>query len=299
MILLTGATGFIGQHLVRELVDHYNVANVVAFTRKPISGIQCLLHDHYEEDAFDFVGRGYAAINTIIHAGAYIPKSNNVNLDAELADQNIAVTTRLLDANLPNLQRIIFTSTIDVYASSDLLTEDTEVLPRTEYARSKIICEQLIEHHAHSRGLTSQILRVGHVYGPGEEKYEKIIPTIMRNIHNSNPIRLVGVGQSKRSFVYVKDVTRMILQSIHMNESVGPVNIGGCESISMKDLAELIISISGKSCPIEYLPGTESSHRTVDVRKMNNIFDHVQIPLRQGLYEEWKHMSNVYDEHTP
>jgi hypothetical protein len=88
------------------------------------------------------------------------------------------------------------------------------------------------------------------------------------------------------------------VQSLNLDESVGPVNVAGNDSISMLDLANMIIAISGYTSSVEYVPGSDASHRIVDTYKLNDVFSLTQTPLISGLKEEWKYMSIAQNEHS-
>ena len=114
MILLTGATGFIGSHLLKYLISEYGAENVIAYTRSQIEGVICTYHNNYNQESFSFSEIGPEKIDIIIHAGASTPKNKLQADNTELANANIFVTKSLLNAKLPNLKRIIYLSTVDV-----------------------------------------------------------------------------------------------------------------------------------------------------------------------------------------
>ena len=175
MILLTGATGFVGGHLLDALVDTFGSENIVALTSKPITKCRFLLHNGYSYVDDFFIKTDFADIDTIIHAGAFIPKSGAESNDILNCNSNILSTTRLITSTLHKIQKFIFLSTIDVYGCANTITEDTVTEPISLYGYSKLYCEKLITIWATQKSLNHQILRIGHVYGPGEEKYKKII----------------------------------------------------------------------------------------------------------------------------
>ena len=103
MILLTGASGFIGSKLLSELIDKYGSDYVSAFTSKPINGVRCILHNGYKGGLkqYDELLRN---VSVVIHAGAYIPKNSaNSNLICE-NNENIINTEFLLRHKYPCLK---------------------------------------------------------------------------------------------------------------------------------------------------------------------------------------------------
>ena len=92
MILLTGASGFIGKHLLQKLIKKYGKEQVVAFTSKPLAGCNYLLHNNYKFKAGLFKLKGYENIDTVIHAGAFIPKFGKEANNFTLSNSNIINT---------------------------------------------------------------------------------------------------------------------------------------------------------------------------------------------------------------
>ena len=184
MILLTGASGFIGKKILEELIITYGKENVVALTSKPIDNIHFLLHNDYHLDS-DFFTKNLPSnkIETIIHAGAFIPKDNSQANDIEKCNSNIYSLQNLLSCNFPSLKKIIYLSSIDVYdVNVKIIAEDTSTAPVSLYGFSKLYGEAMISKWAISKNITYQILRIGHVYGPGEEFFKKIIPITIKKI---------------------------------------------------------------------------------------------------------------------
>jgi nucleoside-diphosphate-sugar epimerase len=287
MILLTGATGFVGRYLLDKLLKKYGPKKVVAYTRSPIAGVKCVHHNNYDKDSFDFLAMGLDAIETIVHAGAFTPKDKTESDNQELADSNVFVTTSLLNANLPNLKRFIYLSTLDVYAPVEVIDESTLLSPSNAYARSKVHCEDLVVEWAKMTGNIGQLLRLGHVYGPGEDLYRKVIPETMRRLRDGLVIQMFGTGKQQRSFIYVEDVCRAILATFYLEQDIGPVNIAGCHRINMADLISLIIDISGMQPKIEMVPSLDGQDMVFNTAKLTKYLLKDQIPLRDGLRMEW------------
>jgi nucleoside-diphosphate-sugar epimerase len=290
MILLTGATGFVGKCLLNELLTKYGPRKVVAYTRSPIAGVQCICHNGYEAKSFDFLAMGLESIDTVIHAGAFTPKEKAESDNLELANSNVFVTRRLLNANLPNLKRFIYLSTLDVYAPAELINEDTLLSPSNAYARSKIRCEELVVEWANINGNIGQLLRLGHIYGPGEDLYHKIIPETMRRLRDGLTLQMFGAGKQRRAFIYIKDVCRAILASLELERDIGPVNIAGAHQISMVDLIDMIIDISGMQPKIEIVESADGRDMVFDTAKLAKYLLVDEMPLRDGLRIEWDYM---------
>ncbi len=296
MILLTGATGFVGRYLLDGLLTKYGPNKVVAYTRTQIAGVKCICHNGYEADSFDFLAMGLGAIETIVHAGAFTPKDKTESDNQELANLNVFVTNCLLNANLPNLKRFVYLSTLDVYAPAELIDETTLLSPSNAYARSKMRCEELVVEWAKINSNIGQLLRLGHVYGPGEDLYRKVIPETMRRLRDGLALQIFGTGKQQRTFIYVKDVCRAILAALNLERDIGPVNIAGNHPISMAELIGLIINISGMQPKIEMVASADGQDIIFDTTKLVKYLLSDEIPLRDGLRMEWDYIIGKVNE---
>ncbi len=289
MILLSGASGFVGSHLLRGLQQTYGAANVLAYTSRPIAGTQCILHQGYSPETTNFADAGYPHIHTLIHAGAATPANGKEARDEALAATNLASTRTLLNGQFPNLRQLICISSLDVYAPATLITEDTPTAPSTPYGLSKLHTEELCTEFALQHNLIHQTLRLGHVYGPGEEKYQKMIPATFQRLRTGQSPQLYGEGAERRAFIYIADVVTAILAALKLPESAGPINIAGDTPISMRDLLTLIMQITGSTQPVETIPTSTAGQDIVfNIAKLQRLLLPTQTPLATGLRAEWQ-----------
>jgi len=249
-LLITGTSGFIGNKLLSAAIAKYGVENVLALSSNPSGQCETIIYDSngFRVNECDY-GK-FEAIEVLVHAGAFTPKSNSQANDLKGCNGNIGFTGMLIGFPFPNLRKIIYLSTLDVYAPSALTTEETPTVPSTLYGLSKLYCERMIVQHSALADLESVVLRIGHVYGPGEDKYAKFLPRALANIVAGEPVELWGDGSDLRCFIYVDDVVRAILTSIETIENLGIVNVAGGTPISIKCLLDQIIKISGRSVEV-------------------------------------------------
>lgn len=295
MILLTGASGFIGKHLLSSLVNSYGRDNIIALTSRPIEECRYVIHDGYSFDDNIFEVLGYAdSIETIIHAGAFTPKNSSQANDWEKCNQNIYSIDKLLRSFLPRVKTMIYLSTLDIYADTDIISEESIINPSSLYGLSKFYGEKVINSWAESNNTLGHILRIGHVYGPGEEAYQKIIPVTIKKILHNEPVELWGDGNDLRSFIYIQDVVEAILNAINLREDIGPVNLVSKNAISIKDIVKQIIMISGKDSEIKFMPKNSGTRNLrFDNSKMRRHLLSDEIILEKGLRLEWDYMLNL------
>lgn len=295
MILITGVSGFIGKHLLSAFTNEFGKEHILAVTSSPISSNYYLLHKNYHFEDDYFINEGFGKnIDTIIHAGAFIPKSIKQANDWEKCNGNIFTTDKLLHAHLPNLKKIIYLSTIDVYGKSELISESSLTNPSSFYGESKLYVEKLITVWANANDKVYQILRLGHVYGPGEEEYQKVIPVSMKKLLQNEPLQIWGTGNEIRSFIYIKDIIKSILQAVKLDVCIGPVNLVSTQKISISELVNKLISLSGLKASIQIIPsGVPGRDLVFNNNKMKKHLLSAETLLDDGLLEEWEYMKKL------
>jgi len=296
-ILFTGCSGFVGKAVIDEAIKKYSHKSICALSSCPIEGIETVIHNGYEFPESVFIDKGLFDIDTIIHIGAYTPKDQNGANDIKKCNSNIRNTEKLLSVELPNLKSIIFLSAIDVYATANVVSETTPECPISLYGSSKLYCEKMISIFAERKKIRHQILRIGHVFGPGEEKYKKIIPVAILRLLENNIIELFGDGQSIRTFIYINDVVKAILNATELQQSEGVINICGDAQITIECLARTLIEIHGnKNAKIKYLPATVVNRNLVfDNTKLKEKLLNEFTPLVDGLHEEYVFMKEKFE----
>lgn len=293
-IILTGPTGFIGSRLLASIKQKYGVENILAVSSRPVPGVETLT---YYGDAFnvDEIHKSHLAdVDVLMHVGAFTPKSGAEVNAIHGSTANIRFTEKLLELPLRNLKSIVYTSTLDVYEPSELITESTPTIPTTLYGASKLYCEKLISVYAAERRIKLQLLRVGHVYGPGEEKYNKLIPRIIKSILLEDFVELWGDGTELRSFIYIDDVVSALMKAAVLSDDVGPINVVGGTPVSIRDIVKKILDLSGGRARIveKMFDGPKRNYVFDNSKMMTYLLDN-ETQLESGLRKEIIHMGGV------
>ena len=152
---------------------------------------------------------------------------------------------------------VIAASSAAVYGDpKDLpLSENSQTLPISPYGASKIAMENYMQAFSHSYDLNCISLRLFNVYGKGHsDAYAGVITKFMERIAKNKPLEIFGDGSNTRDFVSVYDVIQSIQNALAKvdGKKGNFYNIGSGKYATIKDLAKLMISISGKSLSIEY-----------------------------------------------
>lgn len=290
-ILLTGATGFIGSAVAKALKNS-SEHSVTALSSRNIDGIQTVLHNGYNFDKKFLASQGCEGLNALVHLGAFIPKSSATADDLGMSFSNIANTKTLLESELPNLRRIVYISTIDVYTSNDVITEATVPNPVSLYGQSKLYCERMAQCHAKQKGISCAVLRLGHVFGPGEEAYKKVIPNAIRSILAGEPVRIYNGGKDRRSFIYIDDVVKAIVNAVDYTGDAPVINVTGNEPRSISEIIDFLEIASGKKAPREYIEtGVPSRDVIFDSALLKQELLSEFTPVPEGLKKEYDYMA--------
>lgn len=293
-MIITGTSGFIGARVIESARATYG-NNVTAFSSRQSEGSHIVYRD---EPDFGLSPTDLALVKgaeILVHAGAFIPKSGTEANQIANCNSNITFTKKLLDLPWQNLKKFVFLSTVDVYANVDgPIGENTHTAPVSLYGLSKLYCERMVTLHANEKGIAGQLLRIGHVYGPGEEKYAKVIPKAIQNIVDGNDVELWGEGKELRSFIFIDDVVAAIFKAVELQEEPGVINVVGGNAIAIRDLLETLIEIGGRRTSIVR---REFLGKTRDLVFNNTKFKrHLlarETDFRTGLRAEFRHIENL------
>ncbi len=261
-ILVTGAGGFIGSHLVEALVE--KGASVRAFirynSRNDVGALSLVpkeVVDHVEIEFGDLrdlpaVQEVIKGISYVFHLGALISIPYSYLHPAEVVETNLVGTMNvLLAARNSGVERVIHTSTSEVYGTAlhVPIDENHPLQAQSPYSASKIGADKLVESFFRSYNLPIVTLRPFNTYGP-RQSARAVIPTIISQALTQNTIRL-GNLDSRRDLTYVTDTVEGFLKVAEASGVEGATfNLGSVNEVRIGDLAREIISIIGKPIKI-------------------------------------------------
>ena len=262
-VLVTGAGGFIGSHLVEKLAQ--SGAKVRAFVRYNSRGDPGLLsmlpieiQDKLELIAGDLrdlpaVISASRDVEVILHLGALIAIPYSYKHPAEVVESNVLGTLNILLAGRENqVMRIVHTSTSEVYGSAIRVPiDETHPLQgQSPYSASKIGADKLAESFYCAYDLPIVTIRPFNTYGP-RQSARAVIPSIIIQAISQNKIHL-GNLEAYRDFTYVADTVEGFLKAAQTSGIEGKtINLGVGSEIRILDLANEIFSILGKPIEIE------------------------------------------------
>jgi UDP-glucose 4-epimerase len=293
-ILITGASGFIGSQLLKAACNTYGSENVIAFSSQAYEHCDTVVYDHNDYSINKSDCALLKSVDVLLHAGAFTPKSGKVADNIDGCNSNISFTEKLLKLPLEKLTKIIYLSTLDVYAHADVVTEETPTMPQTLYGQSKLYCEKMLAAFSAQRKIDCLVLRVGHVYGPGEEAYAKFIPLAIQRIIDNKRVELWGDGSELRSFIYIEDVVKGIMNSLILDEEVDVINVVGGVALSIRQLLDYLITISGKQVEIDELQSdVEARDLVFSTKKFAKYLRVEETDIFVGLECEYNYMNSL------
>lgn len=302
-VLVTGASGFIGRHLVNRIEDAGGVDLVVVARgpRRSAGTGTTLVPVSLERVSLETWRKaGIDRIDVVLHLGAFTPKTRETADDVEAVYRDNLWGTRSLLNSLPSTpEAIVFSSTLDVYAQTEggvATSESSSLGPTTLYGSSKLFCEQLVTTYARRRGCGSAILRYGHIFGPGEEAYGKLIPHAIRQLLRGEAPTLDGDGSAERDLLYVGDVVEATLRAAGCgNRELGPVNIVRGASQSIRAVIEILARLTGfrGNIPLRSDRPVGRSYRFTNTRMREMLGDWPLVSLEDGLEREVEYMKKI------
>ncbi|MEM2928954.1 MAG: SDR family oxidoreductase [Nitrososphaerota archaeon] len=257
-ILVTGGAGFIGSHLVDELINRgYKVIVLDNFYSGKIENLRKnLKNKNFKLIKGDIrnikdVKKAIKNVNAIFHLAAIVSVPLSIKNPILVNEVNVIGSLNVLKIAIEeNVDKFIYASSYAVCEAENLpIKEEDKLNPLSPYASSKISVEYYCKVFYKAYGLKTICLRYFNVYGPRQKtgEYAGVIPIFIQRIKNNKPPIIYGDGKQTRDFVYVKDVVDASIKALEKEEAVGEIfNIGSGEAITINQLAETLLKILGK-----------------------------------------------------
>lgn len=302
-VLITGAAGFLGSHLVdRFLKEGHEVVGVDNL----VTGTHGNLAHLRGEERFRFiegdVSRGIAMdgpLDGVLHFASPASPPDYLALPIETLDVGSLGTRNALELARQRGARFFMASTSEVYGDpvehpqrESYWGNVNPVGPRSVYDEAKRFSEALTMAYHRAHGLDTRIVRIFNTYGPRMRPRDgRVVSNFVVQALAGEPLTIYGDGSQSRSFCYVADEVEGLYR-LFMRGDAEPTNVGNPDEFTVRELADLVLELTGSTSPIvsRPLPVDDPKVRRPDItRAREKLGWSPKIPLREGLQRtiEW------------
>ena len=309
--LLTGGAGFVGSHLLDQLVDRGD--SVIVLDDFSTGRKENIAH-HSQNIAVeviegsildpDLVDKLVSKSDRVFHLAAAVGVFNIVKHPLESLTTNIKGSENVFDACLKHNKPVLITSSSEVYGknTSDQLSEDSDRVVgapqkiRWSYSDAKAIDEAMAIALHQQKGLETRIVRLFNTVGPRQiGRYGMVVPRFVEAALKNEPLTIYGTGKQTRCFGHVADVVDAILKVDGCIEAIGkPINIGVNQEVSIFNLANLVLKLTKTSSQITYV--TYKDAYSLGFEDMERRVPNNQLLKQLTGWSERKNLDNIIQD---
>jgi UDP-glucose 4-epimerase len=298
--IVTGGAGFIGSHIAEELAQQRHevvildnlfsgrLENIEPFlSQNNVTVIPGSITD------LPLLRETFAGADGIFHQGAIASVPRSINNPLATNEANITGTLNvLLAARDCGVRKVVFASSSSVYGDTPTLPKREDMIPHplSPYAVSKLAGEHYMRVFSEVYGISTLSLRYFNVFGPRQDpdsQYAAVIPKFITSILSHRSPTIFGDGGQTRDFTYIKDVVQANVRAMESGAQ-GVFNVAYCRRISVKELAAMIMEITGITVPLVSGPPRAGDIRDslADITRAQQAFGYnPQYTVRTGLDE--------------
>ena len=297
-VLITGGAGFIGSSLAERLAQHAD--NYVVVLDNLLSGyvanvpqtrnIRFIKGDANDYNTLSAIMHRYH-FGYVFHYAALVGVQRTLSRPKDVLQDIKGIENILELSKNTGVIRVFYSSSSEVYGEPVVLPQHEETTPlnsRLPYAVVKNVGECYFRSYQQEHGLDYTIFRFFNTYGP-KQSTDFVISRFLEAAMADRDITLYGDGQQTRTFCYITDnldFTESVLKDkLFINDVV---NVGNDVQYTIRNLAELVVKVTGSASAITYLPALpegDMTRRQPDTQKMKSVLNREYISLEQGLQE--------------
>ena len=295
-ILVTGGAGFLGSHLCERLVDqgHDVLCLDNFFTSQKANVFHLLDKPNFELIRHDITLPIFLEVDQIYNLACPAAPGHYQYNPIKTVKTSVLGATNVLGMAKRCGARVLQASTSEVYG-------DPQVHPQPEsywgnvnpigirscYDEGKRVAETLFMDYSRMNKVDTRIVRIFNTYGPRMHPFDgRVVSNFIRQCIQGDPITLFGNGQQTRSFCYRDDLVEAMIRMMNTDGLTGPVNIGNQDEYTIRQLADLILELTGSASQILQmpLPADDPTRRQPDITlARKHLGWSPSTPLREGL----------------
>lgn len=296
--LVTGAAGFLGSHLCDALLAReHEVIGLDNFFTGSKANVRHLRDDErFELIRHDVTTPILLETGRIFHLACPASPVHYQFNPVKTIKTSVLGTIHMLGLAKRVKARILLASTSEVYGDPEQHPQPESywgrvnpIGPRSCYDEGKRVAESLMVNYHGQNGVDIRIARIFNTYGPRMSHDDgRVVSNFIVQALRNEPITIFGRGEQTRSFCYVSDLVEGLVRLMEKPGLHGPVNLGNPEEVSVLELAELVLRLSGSRSKLVFQPQPvdDPRQRRPDVRLAREHLDwQVRVPLADGLRE--------------
>lgn len=277
-ILVTGGAGFLGSHLCERLVEQgHDVVCIDNFFTSQKSNLDHLLNrKNFELIRHDVTHPMWLEVDEIYNLACPAAPGHYQYNPIKTMKTSVMGAINVLGMAKRCRAKVLQASTSEVYGDPDVHPQPESyrgnvnpIGPRACYDEGKRAAETLFFDYHRSNRVNIRVVRIFNTYGPRMHPFDgRVVSNFIRQAIAGEEITLFGDGGQSRSFCYVDDLIEAMIRMMNgPNEFVGPVNIGNPHEFTVRQLAEMVIELTGSSSRIVFkpLPADDPRQRQPDI----------------------------------
>jgi dTDP-glucose 4,6-dehydratase len=296
-VVVTGGAGFVGSWTCERLldlgvevvcVDNFLTGswdNLAHLGSRP--GLEVVVQD--VSDVLEVAGR----VDAVLHLASPASPVHYLEHPIETLKAGSLGTLHALELASATRARFLLASTSEVYGDPEVHPQPetywghvNPIGPRSVYDEAKRFAEALTMAFRRDRGVDTTIARIFNTYGPRMRVDDgRAVPAFLSQALSGRPLTVAGDGRQTRSLCFVEDTVSGLL-ALAASGHPGPVNLGGCDELTVLELAETIRDLVGSDSPLEHvdLPGDDPKVRRPDTRLAVSVLGwRPRVALDEGL----------------
>jgi len=309
-VLITGGAGFIGSHLCERLLERGDevlcVDNFFTGTRRNVHHL--LSHPRFELTRHDICFPLYVEVDQIFNLACPASPIHYQFDPVQTTKVSVIGSINMLGLAKRVKAKILQASTSEVYGDPAVHPQQESywgnvnpIGPRSCYDEGKRCAETLFFDYRRQHNMPIKVARIFNTYGPGMHPADgRVVSNFVIQALKNEDITLYGEGRQTRSFCYVDDLVEGLIRLMETpNEVTGPVNLGNPVEFTIRQLAELVIEMTGASSKIKSqpLPQDDPKQRRPDISQAKSLLNwEPKIQLREGLKKTIEYFDKLLRE---